>query len=81
MYVLSTEQMKESKDGGRRWGGGGCWGGGGGGAGESIFSKHSHPYSTLIYHYFPTFQSNTQQVVVKPVIGAGEFHVSGKKYI
>ena len=43
MYVLSTEQMKESEDGGRQEGGGG------------------------------------QQVVVKPVISAGEFHVSKKK--
>ena len=46
---------------------------------ECVFSNHSHPLSTLIYQFFPAYQCNTKQVVVKPVISAGEFHVSGKK--
>ena len=49
------------------------------GAGECIFSNNSHPLSTLIHQYFPTYQCNTQQTVVKTVISAGEFHVSGQK--
>ena len=47
VYVLLTEQMKESEDGGSRRGGEGGGGGGegwGGGEGrECIFSNHSHP--------------------------------------
>ena len=40
------------------------------------------PFPSLINPYlsvFPTYQCNTQQVVLKTVISAGEFHVSAKK--
>ena len=39
------------------------------------------PFPPLInpYQFFPTYQCNTQQVVGKTVINAGEFHVSAKK--
>ena len=53
----------------------GVGGGRGGGGGMYLLQ----PFPPLIYQYFPTFQCNTQQVVFKPVISAGEFHVSGKK--
>ena len=51
-------------------GGGGFWRGGG------MYLLQSFP--PLINPYLSVL-CNTQQVVVKPVISAGEFHVSGKK--
>ena len=67
-------------------GGGGEGGGVGGGLGWGEAGNVSSPTipapnQTLIYQYFPTFQCYAQQVVVKLVISAGEFYVSGKKYI
>ena len=53
------------------------WGGGGGGG--CIFSNLPTP-TQLLFISFPTYQCNTQQVVVKMVISAGDFHVSGKKF-
>ena len=46
-------------------------------AGECIF--HTHPYSTLIYQFFRTFQCNAHQVVVKTFLSAGKFIVLEKK--
>ena len=40
------------------------------------------PFQPLINPYlsvFPAYQCNTRQVVVKTVISASEFHVSGQK--
>ena len=37
------------------------------------------PNQPLFIVFFPTYQCNTQQVVVKTVINAGQFHVSAKK--
>ena len=51
------------------------WGGVGEGAGECIFLPLINPYLSV----FPASQCNTQQLVVKTVISAGEFHVSGQK--
>ena len=53
------------------------WGRGGGG--ECTSPTIPTPNQPLFISISPTFQCNTQQVVVKPVISAGEFHVSGKK--
>ena len=53
------------------------WGGKGGGGMYFLL-----PFPPLINPYlsvFPAYQCNTQQVVLKTVINAGEFHVSAKK--
>ena len=52
--------------------------GGGGGVGTYLlqqFPPLTNPYLSVS----PTYQCNTQQVLVKTVLRAGEFHVSGKK--
>ena len=49
------------------WGGGMCP--------LQPFPTLSNPYLSV----FPSYQCNTQQVVIKTVISAGEFHASGKK--
>ena len=53
------------------------WDGGGGGEMYLLqpFSLLINPYSSV----FPAYQCNTRQVVVKTVIRASEFHVSGQK--
>ena len=36
------------------------------------------PNQLLFYQFSSTYQCNTQQIVVRTVISAGEFHVLGK---
>ena len=61
---------------------GGREGGGGLGRERGRGMYLLQPFSPLINPYlsvFPTYQCHAQQVVVKTVINAGEFHVSVKK--
>ena len=51
------------------------WEGGGG----MYLRQPFPPLINSFYQFSPTYQCNTQQVVVKSVISTGEFHVSGIK--
>ena len=65
--MLSTEQMKGI-------GGLGWWRGRG-----TYLLQQFPPLTNPYLSVFPTYQCNTQQVLLKTVLRAGEFHVSGKK--
>ena len=53
------------------------WGGGGGGGVGTYLLQQFPPLTNPYLSVFPTYQCNTQQVHVKTILRAGEFHVSG----
>ena len=53
------------------------WGGGGGGG--MYLLQLFPPLINPCLSVFPAYQCNTRQVVVKTLISASEFHVSGQK--
>ena len=54
---------------------------GGGGGGRMYLLQAFQPLLNPYLSVFPTYRCNTQQVVIKTVIIAREFHVSRNNYI